>query len=363
MTIGGVMSREYSPYSRNSRGETSQYGSSGDYRLPASYQGDRMRPVANNAPSMQQYPYTSQYVPRRASYDAVEPSGTPYGQGQGHRVSGGRRSNGIASRVLAAVVGLLLGIFGTLIVMHFQPDAPNPVSSTLAANRLDTVVGTYRYAGKVYEITAQDAIQASTGLDTMRNSDGSYDVPTADMVLSYARNQILKNLVIDNGITVTADEVSAYALEIVGSSDMAVVAQYFGMDTAQAQEIMTEAAAVRKLRQTVVGSVGSSPVPPALPADGNTEVGTAEYYSYIIGLLVGYWDSANGIWLDTNNAYYAALVDKVFAAGSASYEAAQAAYSVAYEQYATSSGLDDAWTTYLNAYLSEASISIATLCA
>lgn len=270
------------------------------------------------------------------------------------------------SPVIMVLIGLIAGLLIGGLVMFFVSGAlsgaPKPVAASLQESQLDTVVGTYRYQDETYKITAREAILGTKSLEAARNSDGTYQTPSTDMVVSFARNQILAQLVRDNGIEVSGEEVLAYARDLVGTDDMGAVASYFSMEEAQAQQILTEAASVRKLREQVVGSSSSLVEPPAYPADGATEVGNAEYATYIIGLLGSNWDSEAGTWANTQNPYYEVLKDKVFAPGSASYDAAQAAYAVALEQMGTSAtSTRDAWTAWLNQYLDEGSIAVATL--
>lgn len=270
------------------------------------------------------------------------------------------------SPVIMVVIGLIAGLLIGALVMFFVSgalsDAPKPVAASLQESQLDTVVGTYRYQDDTYKITAREAILGTKSLAAARNSDGTYQTPSTDMVVSFARNQILAQLVRDNGIEVSGEEVAAYARDLVGTDDMSAVASYFSMDEAQAQQILTEAASVRKLREQVVGSVASILEPPSYPADGATEVGNADYATYIIGLIGSNWDSEAGTWANTENRYYDVLKDKVFAPGSASYDAAQAAYAVALEQMdSTGISTRDAWTAWLNQYLDEGSIAVATL--
>lgn len=318
----------------------------------------------------QQSPYDGQAgayaaAPRQRGAAGTRPVG--YNGGSGARGGSGGRSSSprtLLVGVLAILVGLLIGFLATFLFMNGRSGAPQPVAATLTESQLDsTVVGTYRYDGETYAITAREALLGSTSLENAANGDGTYDAPSADMVLAYARNQILAQLVADNGITVTSEEVAAYAEQTVGTSDMAAVAAYVGMDEDQALQAMTEAAAVAKLRASVAGSSSTAaPVPPTAPADGNTEVGTAEYADYIIALLGSNWDADLGTWANTDNAYYTALQNMVFAPGSASYEAAEAAYAVAYAQWQAASGdQGEAWLDYVNAYLDAGAISIATL--
>lgn len=334
-----------SPAAAYSRSQAN-YGQVAAHRAPiAGANANAASPYG--APMGSAMPPASAYVP--ASFKPVEEPRSAHGH-----------------PVLMTIVGLLIGLIVGALAMFFisraLSGAPTPVAGTLQESQLDTVVGTYRYQDDTYKITARDAILGTKSLESARNADGSYQTPSSDMIISFARNDILARLVRDNGIEVSSEEVAAYARDLVGTDDMNAVASYFSMDVDQAQRIVSEAAAVRKLREQVVGSSATALQPPAYPADGATEVGTADYATYIIGLLGSNWDSASGTWANTSNPYYDVLKDKVFAPGSASYDAAQAAYAVALEQTgATDGAARSAWTSWLNQYLDEGSIAVATL--
>lgn len=379
---GVYRSASAAPQQGSGYAAASRYPQQSAYRqapsYPQGYPQDAYQQQAGyqqqNTYYQQQSPYGGQVgtyaaAPRQRGAAGTRPVG--YGGGRGDGSGARRGSSGRSSSprtllvgVLAILVGLLVGFLATFLVMSGRTGAPQPVAPTLTESQLDsTVVGTYRYDDETYAITAREALLGSTSLEGVANDDGTYDAPSADMVLAYARNQILAQLVADNGITVTSDEVAAYAEQTVGTSDMAAVAAYVGMDEDQALQAMTEAAAVAKLRASVTGSSSTTaPLPPTAPADGNTEVGTAEYADYIIALLGSNWDAGLGTWANTDNAYYTALQNMVFAPGSANYEAAEAAYAVAYAEWqATSGDQGEAWFDYVNAYLDAGSISIATL--
>ena len=49
-------------------------------------------------------------------------------------------------------------------------------AQTLSENELNTVVATMSYEGKTYDITAQEAIEATSTLDAMKNDDGTYNM-------------------------------------------------------------------------------------------------------------------------------------------------------------------------------------------
>jgi len=352
---GQVRSSDYSM--QQPSGRSGRYGeSSGPY---VGQQGYRQYDRSAYAGS----PYQS----RADSYSGDAPAINRYSRSsvppvsyyppQGHE----KRRGGLLPVVIAAILCLVLGFVACYLLFVQQPHTLKPVPSILGAHELDSVVGYYTFDGEVYSITAQDAIEASVSLESVGVPNG-YVAPTADMVLSYARNQILASLASSRGISVAPNEVDAYALSNFGSSDYEYLGSYLNMSSDQARVAITEAATVQKLRVSVLGSMNGAPVPPSAPLDGNTEIGTAHYADYIIGLLGSHWDSVSRTWANTSNPYYAALSSMVFAPGSASYDAAQVAYGIAFEQ---SMGFSDveAWAEFVNDTLSACSISIATLSA
>lgn len=285
------------------------------------------------------------------------PNGSSYQEKQGFA-----HKHPVVLAALLAVLGIAAGVFLGFVIFGMGIRTPNVVEPNLTASQLKTVVGAYTYDGTRYTITAEDAITATTSLANVQNSDGTYATPSSDMILSYARNQILNEMVREAGITVTTEEVAQYAQTVVGTSDMNYVATLYGMDVDQANTIMAQAASVAKLRASIEGSTRTAPEPPVAPADGNNEVGNPEYAAYIVGLLGGYWDATHGTWATTDNPYYAVLKDMVFTYDSANYESALAAYAVAYEQYQKGAGKQEqTWNDYVNSYLDKASIAIATL--
>ncbi len=278
------------------------------------------------------------------------------------------RSRGHVTAAVTAVIGVVLGVLVALLLSRFvfaeAGASLNPVSPTLAESELTQVVGTYVYDGTTYEITAREAILGTQSLSASQNADGSYDTPSSDMVLSYARNQILAKVVSEQGITVSSDEVSAYMQNTLGTTDLSTAAAYLNMDADQAQSALQAACAVSKLKDSVCAGATSSAsiAEPSLPEDGDRDLGHSEYADYIIALLGSHWDATTGSWADTDNPYYTALQGQVFGVGSATYNAAYLAYSVAVQQAdASSSSASTVWTDYVNQYLDKAAITISTL--
>jgi hypothetical protein len=262
--------------------------------------------------------------------------------------------------LLCLVLGSVAGVLVTRAWLAGSGWPSQPVSATLTASELSTVVGSYRYNGEYRTVTAKEVLASATGLEAAQLSDGTYEAPTADMVLAYVRNLILNDMVADYGIQVSDAEVSAYAFDVFGTSDMQAIAASLGSTVDAARQAVTEAAAVHALRLQLAGS-SAAPAEPVYPADGNTEVANAAYADYIIGLLGSHWDATYQTWADTDNAYYPVLSNLTFAAGSANYEAALAAYGVAVQLNQESDTSLQLWTDAVNAYLENASITVGTL--
>lgn len=241
--------------------------------------------------------------------------------------------------------------------------AQDGAPAALTEAELDTVVATYTYAGETLSITARTAIEDSTSVEAVKNDDGTYVAPTADMILTCARNQILARLVAEAGIEVSDEELASYAEQTLGTSDFSEIAAYYQMDEDHARRIVGDAVAVAKLRDQVAGSVGEAPQPPTAPADEEgATAATEEYGSYVAGLLGESWDAASQTWADTDSAYYQALAASDFDGTAASYQTAQTAYYVAYALYQEQVAEQRAvWTDYVNGYFGQATISIATL--
>lgn len=241
--------------------------------------------------------------------------------------------------------------------------ALEPAPATLTASQLDIVVGSYAYRGETHDITARAAIEDAASLAAVANGDGTYAAPTAEMIVTYARNRILATLVEEAGIEVTEDEMTAYAEQNIGVGDIATVAQYYGMEEEQARRIIEESAAVVKLRDQVVGTVGPAPQAPVAPgSQDEAEQATEAYAAYVLDLVGDAWDAEAGTWTDAGAAYRQALGEDGFDGVTATYATAQLAYYVAYtlyQQEVTAQRL--AWTTYVNGYLQDATICIATL--
>lgn len=311
-----------------------------------------------------------QHYPQALPYDGTQaaPGFNPAVAGAGGKGKGPRRPGvrkGTAA-LIAVAVGLACLVGGALAGLFLLPRVislpQSTLPTTISADQLDSAVGTYTYDGSVYTVSARQAILDAVSLDSVSNGDGTYDAPTADMVLAYARNQILTQAAADAGISVTDDDLNTYLQDFAGTTDISSIAERYGMDDDQARRILIEAAAIKMLRDQKVGILPDQPQAPDQPSDGDTETANESYAQYIIGLVGAYWDSSTGTWTDTDNAYYDALKNATFSQTGANYEAAQLAYNVAADDYSsTLSRSNEQWTGYVNSLMSKAAITIDTL--
>ncbi len=372
----------HNPYSRSDEADDGYSSRQRDSRQTSAYNRSARQASAPVSAGQRPQVRTTQGRTTQArpsgGYGQAAGTVSAYGAGRPSRAGAGGRGSGgggrgtamapvpvplvIVALVLALVLGALLGTFVLSGLRGPQPQSSIP--ATIAADALDDRVGAFTYEGKVYLVSARQAIESTVSLSSRANDDGTYDAPTADMVMAYARNQILSSEVEKRGITVTEDELSDYMMQYAGTTDVAAVAQKLSMDEDQARSLMIQAAQVRKLRDTVVGasSSTSAPVAPAAPADGNTEVTNSYYAEYIIGLLGTNWDAAQGTWANTDNDYYAVLATAAFSPTSSNYEAAELAYAVAYKAWLAQTGNDGTvWTDFVNTLMDQAAITIDTL--
>ena len=117
-----------------------------------------------------------------------------------------------------------------------------------------------------------------------------------------------------------------------------------------------------KLRSEVVTDPGEAPNPPAEPSGDDPAAATEEYASYIFSFAGDEWNGERGIWASEDGPYATALADYEVTADGASYEAAQAAYYVAYQEYTTKqTEVSQKWSDYVNELLGNSSIQIYTL--
>ena len=264
----------------------------------------------------------------------------------------------IACVVAAVVVGVLAGHF----LLGSRSVALNGTTS-LTSDQLDSAIATYTYNGTSTDVTAREVLAQSGDVESQADSDGNYSVPTATDVVSYVRNQIVLKAAEAQGVTVTDEEVDAYAQSVFGTSDYSTLATQYSMDEDALKRTISDSAVMSKLRETVTTTeLPDSPTAPTAPSSDATDTPTAEYASYIIGLAGDEWDSENNTWASTDGDYYSALSTYEISNDSATYAAAQAAYYVAQSKYSTAaSQVKSEFNTYCNELLSRSTLQLGGL--
>lgn len=275
---------------------------------------------------------------------------------------GAKRTLGTPSWIAICVVALVVGVLcGRFLLSNGLGAASG--KTTIGESDLDSTVATYAYNGSSHAITAREVLEQNGSVEKQANADGSYNVPSADSVLSYARNAIVLEEADRQGITVTDDDVSRYARDTLGTDDVATIGSNFGLDEDATKSLLHAAATIKKFHDSVITStVPDQPVAPTAPSDGNQDTTSADYAQYIINLVGDEWDSANNTWAGTDGAYYAVLSTYSISNDSASYAAAEQAYYVAYNNYSNAmSQASKEWTAYVNTLLSNTSIQVNSL--
>ncbi len=264
--------------------------------------------------------------------------------------------------VVCVVIAVVVGVLGG----HFLIPSGSTVAlsgkTTLAEDQLDSTIATYTYDGKTTNVSAREVILVNSTLDNAKSGD-EYSIPTADQVLSYVRNMIVVSAADKAGITVSDDDVDSYASSTMGTTDYSTLASYYGIDEDTAKSTLKSSALMAKLRDSVVTTeLPEQPTAPTSPADGQEDVATADYASYIINLAGDEWDSANNTWASTDGDYYNALATYTITNDSATYAAAQAAYYVASSKYSSAySSISTEWVAYVDTLLSNATIQLGSL--
>lgn len=265
--------------------------------------------------------------------------------------------------VVIAVVALALGVAAG----HFLLGGAGTISlngrTTLSAGELDSTVATYTIDGRTARVTAREVLEESSGdAELTANEDGTYDVPSASDVLTYAQNQIILADADARGLTATDDEVDEFVSTNLGT-DLATLATSWGIDEDAARSVVADAVTMRKLQDEVATTeLPEQPTAPSEPAEGAEDEPTAEYAQYVIGLLGDEWDADANDWARTDGTYYATLSGYEISNDAATYAAASAAYSVASSVYEEAyNQVSEELSAYTDALLSKATIQIGSL--
>lgn len=266
--------------------------------------------------------------------------------------------------VVIAVAVLVVGVLAG----HFLLGGAGTVSlagrTTLGSGELDTTIATYTQNGTTTPVTAREVLQEVQGSENLTaNDDGTYDVPSARDVLSYVQNEVILADAAARGLTASDDEVNDFVTNTIGATDLSELASNYGISEDAARSMVEDAVVLSKLQDEVVTTEPPTyPTAPTEPEDGKEDEATAEYGSYVTGLLGDEWDAEADDWARTDGTYYATLSGYDISNDSATYAAASAAYSVAASAYQeASTKINDEWTSYTSGVLSKVSIQLGSL--
>ena len=268
----------------------------------------------------------------------------------------------VAICVCALVVGVLAAFF--LLGGAGGGSVALDGRTTLSADELDSTIATYTFDGVRTNVTARDVLTfGGSSVDTAVNEDGTYNVPAATNVLVYAQNRIILDDAEARGLTASDEEISDYSEKTMGTSDLASIASYYGMDEQAVRDTFAQSVVIEKLRASVCETtLPEQPTEPTAPADGAEDTPTADYASYIIALLGDEWDSEAGTWARTDGDFYATLSTYEITNDSATYAAAEAAYNVAYSAYQDAyTQMSNEWSDYTRNLLAGATIQLGSL--
>ena len=138
------------------------------------------------------------------------------------KAKAGAKKLGVGAVVIIAVVALLLGCgVGMLAYKNLPLPGSTAVfngATTISEDQLDTVIGSY-----------------------------TYNVPTADAVLSYARYQIISKEAESRGLSVSDEEMDSYAQDELRTNDYATIASTYSMTEDQVKTMIRQAALMKKL--------------------------------------------------------------------------------------------------------------------
>ncbi len=220
----------------------------------------------------------------------------------------------IAAFVVAVVIAAVVGFF-----IGNGVGGKGVGSATLTEDQLDSTVASYSYNGKKSDITAREAIESEYSLDTVKDGDGNYTAPSADVILSYVRNKILLDAAEDEGITVSSKEMKKYAEDSIGTSDYKTMATQYGVSKDQAKQMTVSPRRCRsstRRRSATAPQACRPPRPSLLTATRTPRARTTPITSSNSG---DEWDSEEGTWKDADSTYAKAFADDAFTADSATY--------------------------------------------
>ena len=268
-------------------------------------------------------------------------------------------------RIAAVAAGVVVVIGAVALAASLHNQAPT--GTTITKDQLDAAVATYDQGGRV-KVTARDVMASTGGVDSYKQSDDSYRLPTADSVLAYVRQRVLYEDAKSQGLQASDEEAKRYLKETYATDDFGAAAKDAGVDEDALRESVTEQVTIQKLQDKVVGrdSGDATVTAPDAPEDGNGETETKGYADYIAKLAGDAWDKdandGKGGWKDAKSSWAQALNGYEVTNDKASYNAAMVAYSVAMNESAGGSEVvSSKWSDYQDKLYSGVRITLANI--
>jgi len=314
-----------------------------------------------------------------------------------------KKSTGGVSKAVAAGIGVA-ALVGGLLIGHFALSGSSASdalgTAVIEEDSFDTSLASYTYDGTTYQVTAED-VYDYYGAGSFLNDDGTYEVPSAENIISYVRAQIILQEANARGVTVTDEEVAEFATNNVGTDDYDSIAEAYSMDVDAVKTLLEESAITSKLQDEVVtielpeapeeiddsaaettdedatdettdedatdedatdettdeDATDETTDEDAESTDTEEEVAHAEYAEYILSIVGDEWDSSTNSWADSSSYYAMYLSD--FDGETATYTQASAAYKIVHDLAEYDASVQ--WTNFVNGLYSNADITLTTL--
>ena len=282
----------------------------------------------------------------------------------------GKYKVSVGSMVACLLVGLAIGVLVTFIVTSevgkgsqtAEDDGKALVSGTVGTDSLDTEMVRYSYGEDEVSLSVRDVITLTGSLDSMRDeATKRYSVPSAEKALEAVRNDIVQKDAERHGIRVTDGDVLEYVSDTYGVATVDELAQQVELSNEETERQLRERLIIKFLKEDVVGDKHLLPlVEPPLPDDGDPEVLTEIYATYIVNLAGDEWDMAGNRWKSDESAFAKALADTPFEGGLASYDMARKAYDVVHQRNEEiQRTIDGAWSDYINNMFRQTTVTLS----
>ncbi len=260
---------------------------------------------------------------------------------------------------------LLLGIAATALVFiiatfvgHGCAANHTGLGAELDESQLSKPVASYTFNGKKLEVTAEDILLQRGSLEEFRNDKGMYQAPSAESILDYIRQNALIEDAKAQGLSVSDEELKDFAREQLGNDDLEAIAKTFGVEKAEAEEILRNNLLIKKLSEKVMPPAEDIDIPeaPAELAEGAADEPTEEYAQYIITLAGPSWNADAQAWAGMS-PYQQILSD--FDGKTATHEQAEQAFRIAIQMLSEQQSENQkVWQEYVGQLFGKISVKI-----